>query len=330
MSRVDDGLRPLAAIEGLRLWPGAPLREHTRFRIGGPCRLLVDAMTAEGYMSAYRWLRENGVRWTAIGGGTNLIVHDDGYDGVVLRYPPGGMGVDGERVEVEAGAELNALVDFANGHGLAGLESMAGIPGWVGAAIYGNAGAYGQSIHQRVERVRFFDGEAVRDWTREECGFRYRYSRFKEHKAYQILSARFRFSPGDAAALGETSRRIRATRDEKFPPTMACAGSVFQNLLWQELPERVRQAVPAGKVMEGKVPAGWFLEEVGAKGMAVGNIRVAAYHANLLYNAGGGTAAELVTLLAELKRRVRERFGLEIVEEVQYVGFDTAGSVAGG
>ena len=203
------------------------------------------------------------------------------------------------------------------------MEAMAGIPGWVGAAIYGNAGAYGQSINQRVESVQFFDGETVRDWANEECGFRYRHSRFKEQKDYQILSAKLKFEPGNRESQQEKSSRIRAARDAKFPPEMACAGSIFKNFLLKELPEQARAAVPANKVIEGKVPAGWFLEEVGAKGLQFGGVKVADYHANLLYNTGTGTTADLLNLIAELKTRVKARFNLTIEEEVQYVGFET-------
>lgn len=323
MSLPQLVLRRLSEVEGLRVFPGAELRLHTRFRLGGPCWLLADAESESAFVEAYRILAWSNLRWTAVGGGTNLIVSDEGYAGAVLRYSARSITADGNIVTVAAGAELNLLIDFANARGLAGMESMAGIPGWVGAAIYGNAGAYGQSISQRVESVRYFDGETIRERTNAECGFRYRHSWFKEEKHLQILSARLAFLPGDRAALEQRSSEIRATRDAKFPPSMACAGSVFKNLLFKELPERAREAVPANRVIEGKVPAGWFLEEVGAKGMQVGGIRVADYHANLLYNAGGGTAADLRTLIALLKARVRERFDLEIEEEVQYVGFET-------
>lgn len=314
-------LQRLSQVDGLRVLPGAELRHHTRFRLGGPCWVLADASTSEAFEEAYKIFVSSKLRWTSIGAGTNLIVSDDGYPGTILRYSAAEIAANANIVTVAAGAELNALIDFANDRGLAGMESMAGIPGWVGAAIYGNAGAYGQSIHQRVESVQFFDGETAREWTNEECGFRYRHSRFKDHKAYQLLSAKLRFEPGDREAQQERSKQIRAIRDAKFPPAMACAGSIFKNFQLKELPERARAAVPANKIIEGKVPAGWFLEEVGAKGLHVGGIRVADYHANLLYNTGTGSTADLLNLVAELKSRVRSQFDLCIEEEVQYLGF---------
>ena len=319
MTAALAALAPLETIPGLAVCPGALLSNYTRFRLGGPCQALLIASTEAAYRAAHELLLAFDLPWTTIGGGTNLIVSDAGYPGLILQYIAAGLTVDGAHVQVEAGADLNALVDFANAHGLAGLESMAGIPGWVGAAIYGNAGAYGQSIAERIHQVRFVDGSHIVTFTREQCEFRYRESIFKRHKEWQILSAELTLTPGDPAALAARSAEIRATRDAKFPPTMHCAGSICKNLLLHELPPETAAQVPANVIREGKIPAGWFLEQVGAKGLAVGNIRVADYHANLVYNTGGGTAADLVALLDELKRRVRVRFSLAIEEEVQFL-----------
>src|SRR5581483_2065626 len=117
------------------------------------------------------------------------------------------------------------------------------------------------------------------------------------------------------------SAEILKVRNEKFPVTMKCAGSIFKNLLLRELPAAVAAEVPSNVAREGKVPAAWFLEQVGAKGMQRGDIHVANYHANRIYNAGEGTAEDLVALIRDLKSRVQARFGMEIEEEVQYVGF---------
>ena len=116
----------------------------------------------------------------------------------------------------------------------------------------------------------------------------------------------------------------------KYPPTMKCAGSIFKNLILAELPETVRRQVPERVVREGKAPSAYFLEQVGAKGMRRGDIHVADYHANLIYNAGHGTARELCEIIQELKIRVREQFGLELEEEVQYIGFPKKASSDGG
>jgi UDP-N-acetylmuramate dehydrogenase len=215
---------------------------------------------------------------------------------------------------------LQDLVDFSIERGLAGLETLSGIPGSVGAAVYGNAGAYGHAISERVLKVRFYDGRTVRVCDNRECQFQYRESIFKRRKDWIIFSTELRLDAADARVLRETADGILKVRNEKFPVTMKCAGSIFKNLLFRELPADAAAQVPAPAVREGKVPAAWFLEQVGAKGMVRGDIHVAAYHANLIYNAGAGTAADLCALIRELKGRVAERFGIELEEEVQYVG----------
>ena len=123
------------------------------------------------------------------------------------------------------------------------------------------------------------------------------------------------------AELRETADRILAIRNRKYPPTMKCAGSIFKNFLLAELPPRVASEIPPNVIIEGKVPSAWFLEQAGAKGMRSGGIQVADYHANLIYNDGGGTARELIEIISELKHRVEARWGIPLQEEVQYVGF---------
>jgi UDP-N-acetylmuramate dehydrogenase len=171
-----------------------------------------------------------------------------------------------------------------------------------------------------VLQVRFFDGERVRMFDNSECEFHYRESVFKRHKDWIIFSTELRLTSADAGVLRKTADDIVKVRNEKFPLTMKCAGSIFKNFLLAELPLAVAAQVPAQVIREGKIPAAYFLEQVGAKGMSRGDIHVAGYHANLIYNARGGTAADLCALIAELKERVRRQFGVELEEEVQYVG----------
>jgi UDP-N-acetylmuramate dehydrogenase len=316
----------LEEIAHLKLREQAPLSEYTRFGIGGPARLYAETSSERSFIAALSALRSSGERFVVIGGGTNLIVSDAGFPGVVLRFTAAGLKAEGNRVHAEAGAELQALVDFTIDGGLAGIHTMTGIPGSVGAAVYGNAGAYGNSISSYVREVRFFDGARVRTFSNAECDFRYRESAFKKNKDWIIFAAALELVPGDTHKLRERADEIRAIRDRKYPPTMKCAGSIFKNLLLNELPDSVRDIVPPCVVIEGKVPSAYFLEQVGAKGVVNGDIHVAEYHANLIYNGGGGTARQVREVIHDLKQRVRERFGFDLEEEVQYVGFPNNGS----
>ena len=321
MPTTEETRRRLAAIPNLTVISGAPLSRYTRFGIGGPADLYAETAGAEAFVAALSAARASGMEIVVIGGGTNLIVSDEGFGGIVLRYRGERLLAANGRVDADAGAVLQDLVDFAIARGLAGLETLAGIPGSVGAAIYGNAGAYGHSLSERVVKVRFYDGETVRVFGNRECEFQYRESIFKRRKDWIVFSAELRLDAGDAHALRAAADSILKVRNEKFPVTMKCAGSIFKNLLLNQLPAEVAAQVPASAVREGKVPAAWFLEQVGAKGMVRGDIHVATYHANLIYNAGAGTAADLCALIRELKTRVADRFGIELEEEVQYVGF---------
>ena len=320
MPTTEETQARLAEIPNLTVFNHAPLSRYTRFGIGGPADLYAETGSAEAFITALGVARASGIPTMVIGGGTNLIVSDSGYRGIVLRYRGDRLLAANGRVSADAGASLQDLVDFAIARALKGVETLSGIPGSVGAAIYGNAGAYGHSISERVFKVRFFDGAALRIFDHEECQFQYRESIFKERKDWMILSVELRLDPADAVALRSAADEILKVRNEKFPVTMKCAGSIFKNLLLRELPAGVAAQVPAAAVREGKVPAAWFLDQVGAKGMTRGEIHVAGYHANLIYNAGAGTAADLCSLIGELKARVRERFGIDLEEEVQYVG----------
>ncbi len=320
MPATEETHASLAAIPNLTVSRDVPLSRYTRFGIGGPADLYAETCSIDAFVDAVAAARASGMPVVVIGDGTNLIVSDAGFRGIVLRYRADRLQASGNCIAADAGAVLQDLVDFAIARGLKGLETLAGIPGSVGAAVYGNAGAYGHSISERVTGVRFFDGAGVRVIRNDQCEFQYRESVFKRHKEWIIFSTELALDPANAAELRRTADDIMRIRNEKFPVTMKCAGSIFKNLLLSNLPVAVAAAVPTAVVREGKIPSAYFLEQVGAKGMRRGDIHVATYHANLIYNGGEGTAADLRALIAELKSRVAQRFGIELEEEVQYVG----------
>lgn len=328
MSAFSAVRKRLAAIPALTVLDSVPLAGYTRFGIGGPASIFCETPDEAAFVEALRIVgrmaddeKRSSAPPMVIGGGTNLIVSDAGFDGVVLRYTGSRIVQRDQTLCAESGALLQDVVDQSIARGLKGMETMTGIPGYLGGAVYGNAGAYGRSIEQAVVRVRVTDGERVFDLGGEDCGFRYRESIFKQRKQWVILAAELRFEEGDPAGMARRAAEIRAIRDAKYPPAMKCAGSIFKNLLFADLPPRVRAQVPEQVIREGKVPSAWFLEQAGAKGLRRGDIQVADYHANLVYNDGVGTAADLATMIRDLKRRVRERFGFDLEEEVQYIGF---------
>ena len=314
---IESALRK---VEGLSVRRDVELGNLTRFGIGGPADVLAETDQPEAFAAAVKLCRRCGVPLYILGDGTNVIVSDAGYRGVVLRFTAVSIEQEGEQLVSDAGAALEALVDAAIEASLKGLETLARIPGSVGAAVYGNAGAYGHSIRESVAWVRFFDGEQVREIDNAGCEFVYRGSVFKRNKAWMIFRCGLVLQRAERDELRKRADEITAIRDEKFPPSMRCAGSIFKNLYLKDLPAGVAAQIPERAVREGKVATAYFLDQVGARGMRRGGITIADYHANLIYNDGGGTALELRSLIDELKQRIADRYGFAVEEEVQYVG----------
>jgi UDP-N-acetylmuramate dehydrogenase len=298
MNRVQETFEQLSALPETTVLRDVPLSGYTRFAIGGPADLFAETPCPDSFVEAWKIAVASGLETVVIGGGTNLIVADAGFRGVVLKLSNKRICAHGGTVSFDSGASLQTLVDFTIDAGLKGIETMTGIPGSAGAAVYGNAGAYGHSISEWISRVRFFDSSRTREIDNAQCEFHYRESVFKRHKEWIIFSADLTLERGDAAVLRETADRILEIRNKKYPPTMKCAGSIFKNFLLAELPRAVVSEIPAKVVIEGKVPSAWFLEQAGAKGMRAGDIHVADYHANLIYNGGQGTARDVVGIIA--------------------------------
>jgi UDP-N-acetylmuramate dehydrogenase len=321
MVSIHETASRLAELPNVIIKHDEPLSRHTRFGLGGPAAILLDTPDQCSFVKALALARRSGLPVEVIGGGSNLVCADAGFYGIVLRYTDNEITSDGNAVTAGAGAVLQDLVDYTIRQGLAGIQTMTGIPGWVGGAVYGNAGAYGRSMHQNVASVRFIDGDSVGEFDNAGCGFRYRHSTFKDNKQWIVLSTTLELAFADSAELARQADEILTVRNAKYPPAMKCAGSIFKNLILDELPEHVRAQVDPKVVREGKVPSAYFLEKVGAKGMRNGDIHVADYHANLIYNTGHGKASQVREVVDDLKARVRSRFGFEVEEEVQYLGF---------
>ncbi len=299
-----------------------PLAPYTTLRLGGPARYFVEAKTADQVMEAVCWAKEEEIPFLLVGCGSNLLVSDKGFPGLVVRNLDKGIIRKGNKLQVKGGTLLGVLIDSSINAGLGGLEKMAGIPGTVAGAIYGNAGAYGQEISDHMASVLVFDGAGVRRFSRKDCRFSYRSSVFKSNKDLLILEAEFVLSPQDKSVLKAEARKIIEMRAQKYPPTLLCPGSFFRNLRIDDLPDEAVSKIPKEKIIKGKVPAGYLLEAVGARGSSLGGIKVADYHGNLFINMGNGTAQDFWTLVHRSQRKVKEKFGILLEPEVQMIGFE--------
>lgn len=284
-----------------------PLRELSSFRIGGPADLFFEAATGAELAAATGFARRTGVPWYVIGGGYNILFADEGYRGLIVRNRTQGLepGPGPDEVAALSGTPLNRLLQYALDGGVEGMGFLAGIPGTVGGALYGNAGAFGRAMSDIFIRATCLgDDGAERPLTPEDMAFGYRHSALKARPAV-VLSAVLRAVPGDPERVRKAVRENLECRRERQPAWgTPCAGSYFKNPVLAD-----------GK----KVPAGRLLEEAGAKALRVGDAAVFAGHANFLINLGGATAADILALAAELRKRVKENSGIDLEEEVIYL-----------
>lgn len=276
-----------------------PLRALNTFELGGAARLLVVPAGVEDIVATLTICRNGGVALYVLGAGSNILVPDEGVDGVVLRLPGGLTGIelrDG-LVEVEAGVLDRDLAEFACLRGLAGFEWICDIPGSVGGAIFMNAGNNDGDARERLESVTILWADGRRGTlTADECLLSYRHSRFQEEPAI-ILSARFRPAGRDLPeAIAGRMEAIRQLRRSKFPLEQRCAGSVFKR--------------PPGHF------AGRLIEEAGCGGMRVGGAEVANRHKGFIVNTGGATAAQVKELIELVRRRVFDHSGIWLEPEV--------------
>ena len=259
-----------------------------------------------------------------IGEGSNLVPNDKGFNGLIIKNEIKNLKISGDKVFLGAGNNLLNVIRRLNKLGLSGMEKMAGIPGTVGGAIYGSAGAYGNEIKNNLVRVKFFDGHGIRWLSKKQCRFKYRDSIFKIKRDWVILATEFKLKNGNPEKLSKVSESIVKLREQKYWPDLLCPGSFFKNIIVREirsaaLKNKFLAKIPKEKIIYGKISSGYLLETIGAKGMKYGQIGVAKHHGNLIYNFGGGKSKEIIKLVKILKNRVRKKFGVNLEEEVQYL-----------
>jgi UDP-N-acetylmuramate dehydrogenase len=296
---------------GDRVQRNCPLAPLTTFKVGGPADWLLDVRTSDELATALAIAAREGVPLTILGGGSNVLVADAGVRGLVVRARGGDIRRTGPgRVRADASATINGLVRWTINHGCAGLEAWAGTPGTVGGAVFGNAHFAGRLVGDLVTRARVVgrDGIAV-DVPHDLMSFDVEGCRLR-HTGEILLWAEFEVSDGDAATLRRTARESLAFRKRTQPLDTPSAGCIFRN------PQPGRDPVPAG------IPwsAGALVDRAGLKGSSVGGARVSPTHGNFIVNEGHATARDIRELIGRCRTRVREQFGVELREEIVYLG----------
>jgi len=238
-----------------------------------------------------------------LGGGSNILVSDKGYNGLVIKIKNQKSKIKNNRILAEAGLALNRLVELSLKNNLTGMEWAVGIPGTIGGAIYGNAGAFKKSMKDLIKEVEVFDtkDEKIKIFKNKDCKFGYRDSIFKKKKNLIILSASLQLKKGKKMKIKEKIKRYLNYRKETQPLNFPSAGSIFKN------PKNFY--------------AGFLIEKCGLKGKRIGNAKISEKHANFIVNLGNGKAKDVKKLIKLIKKKVKNKFKIELEEEIQYLSF---------
>lgn len=291
----------------LAITENEPLAKYTSWRIGGPARWFANAANPDELREAFGWARERALPIFVLGGGTNLLVRDAGFEGLVVRYRDQNVQVmpAGETsaiARIGAGAPMAGTVRRLAAQGWGGLQWAEGLPGTIGGAVFGNAGCYGGDIASVLQRAWLLEGGEIEEWPVDRFQYGYRTSVLKRSTGTQppvvVLAAEVALHRADRAELAAQMERTAAERKGKTPWGSSC-GSVFKN--------------PAGN------SAGRLLEAAGLKGTRVGQAEIAQKHANYIVNLGGASSADVLGLVGIARERVAQEFGIELELEVQII-----------
>lgn len=296
-----------------------PVGKYTSFGLGGTVRSVVNCGSTAELLAELQKQKKGNIETIVIAGGSNVIFPDGYLDKTVIRLVSGDIHFEEGNLVIDAGLSLDKAVEHSVQAGRAGLESLSYIPGSVGGAVVGNAGAYGQTISDHLVSVSFFDGYAVRSFTKSECAFSYRSSIFKKNPEWIVLMAVFNLPEEKVKILSKKRKDIGELRLKKYPLGLRCPGSFFKNIIVENLSDYSKKFIPEEKIIGGKVSAGFLLETIGACGDKEGGIYVASYHGNLLINNGAGTTIDSVVLSSRLSKKVFNHFGIQLEPEVVYI-----------
>lgn len=300
------------------------LASLTTFKIGGSAEYFVRALNLEILKQSLIWAKEKNLPFFILGSGSNILVSDKGFSGLVIKNELKKLEKRGDIIIAGSGVLLSEFLEFALVNELSGGEFLVGIPGTLGGAVFTNAGLSNQFISNLVQSVYFLDSQflEVKRYSNKDCDFSYRYSCFQEKQGVitQIELKMKNSSQDKIKALMAEYRQKRANL-----PSLPSAGCVFKNINLKEIPpsslEKIKKefGFPEEFCKKGVLPVSWLLDRMGFKGKTIGKAQVSQKHANFIVNLGGATADDVLILISLIKQKVRTKFGLQLCEEIVYL-----------
>ncbi len=297
------------------------LSPMTTFGIGGNARYFAEVHNDADLLDALRWADLVKVSVVILAGGSNVLIPDAGIDSLVIRIAGTGHSFSGMTLTAHAGCNLNTLITEASRQSLGGWEKLAGIPGTIGGAVRGNAGAFGPEIKDFVTSVRAISRETrtERIFGTAECAFSYRNSFFKQHSEWIITQVVLTLQDADPDLSASLARDTILEREKRHLQNVRAAGSYFMNPVAPADIVALFENEKQVKSRENRVPAGWLIEKAGMKGASVGGAIASLQHPNYIVNQGTATAADVLNLAESIKQAVRTTFTIELKEEAAFL-----------
>jgi len=301
----------------IKIKENVPLAPLTTFKIGGPAKYFVDVRTEDEMREAILWAKERGIVFVLMSGGSNMLVPDGGLNKLIIHITKGNFSINGRELTADAGCDLLELIRAASEKNLGGWEKLAGIPGTIGGAVRGNAGAFGTEIKDFSVKIRALNSVTaeIREFQNTSCDFAYRHSFFKDNPEWVITNVVIELQGTDAAESVRLIEETIAEREKRHLQNVQAAGSYFMNPVAPREVQEMFEKEKGIKSRENRVPAGWLIEKAGMKGVKVGGAIASLQHPNYIVNEGGATAREVKQLAEDIKKAVAVKFGVQLKEE---------------
>lgn len=299
------------------------LSRHSSYKIGGPAKYFFEADSYKSLIDAFRQLKTDALPYLILGGGTNILFSDNGFNGVIIRPALKDVKVSGDIITAGAGVLMKNLLDFTIDRGLSGLEWAGGLPGTLGGAIFGNAGAFGGEIKDVLKTITSVDLNGARpiltSKTAADCDFGYRSSIFKKNNGREIIiSATLKLKKGDKSAIKNKIQEKINYRTERHPLEYPNIGSIFKNVDQRLIPRSQRLLIKnvIKKDPFPVAPAAYLIAESGLRGVSFGGAMISQKHSNFIVNVLNAKSDDVKNLIQLTKEKVGQKFGVELQEEI--------------
>lgn len=299
------------------------LAKHTTFKIGGPARYFFVAKNKEDLIKAIKTAKKLNRPFIILGKGSNILFPDKKYNGLIIKILYSRFQILNSKIYIGAGAKLEDIVKLSAKESLAGIEWAAGIPGTVGGAVYGNAGAFDAVMADVIESVEVLDSKnlKVKTFFKKDCKFSQKDTVFKNKKNLIILSAIFKLKKGNKKEIQEKIKKYLSYRKKNHPLNFSSAGCAFKNYKGMIKKTKLLKEFPKLKEFNkiGMIPASYLVEKSGLKGKKIGGAQISKKHANFIVNLGRAKAKDVIKLIKLAKQKVKKKFKVNLEEEAQII-----------